>query len=459
MPLVSDIETPPIVGSTPIVPAPVISIAITSPSNHSLATDNRWVPRMNLVSHAEGFSWVIDYYSQVLNSNSQLSGQQVTVSAPYQQYTKINQLEVKVSNPLTTSQDAESMEMVVTGTAILPPFMIPNQGDMFIADIGEGSTAIFLVESTRKLSIYAESAYEITYSLNSQDSLKYIDLDQKVIKQTYYHDKFVALGKNPIILADKHSILVELEQAYQTLMKQYFKKFFSKEYKTLILPAQDTIIYDHFLIDYILSSFTTWDTQEIRDITKLNVNDDDIMSSYSIWTAIKNKDISYLNSGFKTAGVAPVTIFSNMATSYAIRYSGIKKVIYPLDPVLSVDNTMQTNIYVAQVGAIVEAPASAGQLNLMARASNLRTLPASNILNSIPLVTEDSYYVFTQKFYDNTPSMTVLEGITYNYINGVTVDNAQLLDTAKLFTKWGLLEQFYYVPIILTLIKSSISGE
>jgi hypothetical protein len=459
MPIVQDEDdSGSLIGSDPLKKQPdnITSIEITSPSNETIVTDNRWTPRMNLLTHVEGSLWKVDYYSQVLNSDSQLSGQQLSVSASYQQYNKINQFEFKVTSPLTTTQDEESKAMTVIGAGILPPFIVPQDGDMFIADIGEGKRAVFGIIRTLKLSIYKEACYEISYQLDSTDESKILDLEAKTVNQTYYHEKYVVLGKNPIILSNEHSVILELGQSFDIMIKQYFRRFYSKEFKTLLLPSQTTSIYDHFLVDFLLSQFSTWESTEIKHITKFNMSDDDNMSCDNIWTALKYRNISYLNTAFKQIGLVNTVNFSSQVVSHGIRYTGVKKAVYPLDPVLTVDNTLKDNTKLLNVESITQPEAL---VNVMVRAINLRTLDITPDQEKIPLVTKDNFYVLTESFYTKAPTMSVLEGLVWSYIENSSIDKDQLLNLSKTFLEWGLLEQFYYTPIIMVMIRSALNGD
>ena len=90
---------------------------------------------------------------------------------------------------------------------------------------------------------------------------------------------------------------------------------------------------------------------------------------------------------------------------------------------------------------------------------NLRNLQ-NTTKEEVPLVTSDEYYVLTKNFYLNdTEKMSVFEGLVISYIKKEPVDKANLLNICKLFPKWSLLQQFYYLPIVLVMIKSIIRGD
>jgi hypothetical protein len=458
MPIVSDEDT--FISQDPTVDfeTPVNNIKLTSVTNDTIVSDSRWVPRMNLLTHAEGYLWTVNYYSQITNKSSQLSAQQLTIDPTYQQYKKIHNLEMKVQSPLDSSQDEESKAMKVSGEAILNSFMIPNDKDMFTADIGEGQIGVFVITTSTKLSIYKEACYKISYTLVNTDDVRIQDLENKVVENSYYHDKFVVLGRNPIITSDKHSVLLELNQTYVTLLKQYFKRFYSREYNTIIIPGQDYITYDHYLVDFLLSQFTTYDTPEIRYVTKYNVSDDLFMGCDNLWTAIRNRDVSYLNTAFTKTGLVSAKSFSNVAVAHGIRFSNISQVVYPTDPVLTIDNINVRNTKGLSTVVLKEAEAFLiGQSNGIVNSVNLRNINGQTA--SIYTVTFDDYYVLSENFYKKTVTMSELEVIARDYIEGKPLDATQLLQSAKLYTKWGLLEQFYYTPIIAVAMRSILYGE
>ncbi len=491
-------------ASTP-VEKPIETIRITSTSNSSVLVDNRWIPRINLITHIEGSSWNVDYYSQVLTKDSQLSGQQISVSSANQQYTKISNFVLKVTSTLTSSQK-EDKSMEVTGEAIVNPSLIANEGDMFVADIGEGRLAVFEIYKTTKLSIFKEACYQISYKLISDEANRIEDLLNKTVKETVYHDSFNLFGKNPIIVKDEHSILIELHEEYRKVLEYYFKRFFSKEYKTMLVPMQSTIVYDPFLVKFLLSEFNTRDCNEIKYLIKYNTQNHDELESNSLWDSIKHRDIEYLNSSFTKYFLKDVKSLSGLVVSNGIRYSGVKKVIFPNDSKLSVDKTIDRTLPVENV-VVDNQPLGNSDINL--RVTNLRNLKGSNELptqvedgildgyytllengqqmsvfnvlsnnqtttpnttdpvsfinipkNQLPASLNDGYYVLTENFYLNKVNdLSIFEGLVLRYINKESVDKTNILNICKEFHKWSLLQQFYFLPIVLTMVRSLLNGE
>ncbi len=441
----------------PIVPPPIETVKVSTDDYKTATVDAKWIPRTSLLTHIEGSSWVVDYYSQVLDTDSNLSGQQYTKNPVYQSYKKISNLEIKVQTPLNTDQDDANKEMKVTGSGVLYPSVIPNEGDMFIADIGEGRTAVFRITSSRKNSIFKEACYDISYTLDTDNLDKRQDLEQKTVVVYYFHKDFLMNGSNPLVIKNEMDTLINLKKVYDIMLYQYFKRFFSNEYKTMVLPSQIKPTYDHYLTKYILGMFDTHEAIELTHMRLLNLDEDRVSRCDSLWDALKHKDISLLNTSFKRVGLVSALSYERRPTYNGIRYSGMGGVVYPKDPYLTVDHNYVNNVKIVEVEGLVASTDAATASNLLVRAINLRQLDTELDDNLYP-VTHDDYYVLSANFYNNTTTQSTLETAVTAYINNSQIDTDQLYNTAKNFHKWGSLEQFYYLPIIMTLVRSVLKG-
>jgi hypothetical protein len=400
---------------------------------------------------------VVDYYSQVLDTDSNLSGQQYTKNPVYQSYKKIANLEIKVQTALNTDQDDANKEMNVTGSGVLYPSVIPNEGDMFIADIGEGKTAVFTITASRKNSIFKEACYDISYKLDTDNEDKKLDLEQKTVVVYYFHKDFLLNGSNPLIIKNNMDTLLSLKKVYDIMLYQYFKRFFSNEFKTLVVPSQLKPTYDHYLTRYVLSMFNTQEAHELAYMRLLNMDEDRISRCDSLWDALKHKDVGLLNTAFTKVGLVSVLSYKREPTFNGIRYSGMGAAVYPKDPYLTVDHTYVNNVKTVESAGLSPSSDGAQASNVFVRAVNLKLLD-SEIGDDLYPVTVDDYYVLSQNFYDNNDQQSSLESAVNAYINNSQVDIDQLYNTAKNFHKWGSLEQFYYLPIVMTLIRSVLKG-
>lgn len=443
--------------------SPVKSIRVQDPSYAGVVTDSRTMDLSNLATYVEGSPWAVEYFSQVITNDSELVGQQLSVDAPYTPYQRIHGFELRVTSALVTSQNSDTKEMQVQGSANVFSMLIVNQGDMFIADIGEGKEAVFRVTNTVKKSIFNASGYEIEYTLNTDSSTVAADLRNRAVKTLYFHREFLTFGENPLIIESKHNELISLNDSYQNLLTQYFKKFMSNEFKTLLVPGQINATYDPYFVKFLLRTFSTQDADVIRHIRSLNTQGDPLSDATCIWDALTNRSPLPLNEAFQKVGLTTSSYYSDDPVMNSIKYSGVSYVVYPYWEDYALDG------YICVSGApLLSLGLISSPLNLKASFatsvydSKGLVEPASVLspttLGAIHAVTSDDYYVLSEFFYKKTIDQSLLEGMVWNFLRREPLDATRLLNLAQTVTQWGVLEQFYYTPIVLLMIRSILGN-
>jgi hypothetical protein len=448
-----------IIPAVDAVPAqPLELIKTTAVTVNTPTVDLKLQPMPGMLSHISGAPWKIrNYYSQVLTKDSELSGLQVSSSTPYQSYTCVKDMVLYVTSPLSTVQDDTTKAMKVEGVGMLLPFIIPNEGDMFTADVNQGQIAVFRITQTTKKSIFQESVYEISYDLDTTDAVKILALEQRTIRTLYYRADYLTFGKNPIITSSEQDALVALGQVYPKLVQWYMAKFFSREYTTLIIPNQASHACDYYLNKFILTLIDGTEAPEILQMRMPNVDGTEMMHAATLWDALLRKDAFIINDAFKRAALIATYSFSGNPLHMSIAFSGIGKIMWPLDPQPTTDTSIGFGLI--STGYFNLAPSfSTGvpiDANRFVTTSNLRGVTTPD---HIPAVTVDDYYVLSANFWNKTAQMTQFETTVWSYLDGGAVDVEQLLDLSKLYISWGIVEQFYYLPILMLLIKSKLVG-
>ena len=425
-----------------------------------VVVDTRYTPNTALMTHVEGSSWTVAYYSQVLAPDSQLAGQNMNLTPLQQQYKLINGFELKVTSELSTSQDPSGKGMVTTGSANVYPFLIPNKGDMFLADIGDGRAGVFTVTNTDRKSLFKETVHVIEYQLTDYATAERLgDLNAKVIDKLQFVRDYMTYGQNPMLQMEDYAVVHELRMRWGDMTQRYFKTFTSREFRTLLVPQQDHhAIYDHFLTKAVAAFFDTYDAPDVRYIRLMNVQDDQYMGTPTIWDVLKDRDIRLMKFCNRQAGLVSARTFSKDAMLEGIYYSGIDYVVYPRDPENTVDTFRENRPKLLMDQQLKDSPSTIRRLADLLGDTTFEGLTRPD---SPPIhrVTIDDYYVFSQAFYDNAPTgQSVLERLTRDYLNGEALNNKALLALSDTYHAWGSLERFYYVPILLMLIRTSIRG-
>lgn len=451
MPLINPSPT------APPEPKPDV-IQIAKPLYRGVVVDTTYIPKDNLITKIDGFPWTVDYYSQVLDDDNAPSGQQPSQDPIYQQYTLVRGMEIKVTNPLTQTQDQTTKQFQTTGSAHLYPFITPNEGDMFIADIGDGRTGLFRINNTERKTIFKDSTFLVDYVL-----VDYLtperrgDLNLKVVDTLVYVRDFMQYGQNPLVSEESFNLIGQLTNRYKEIASAYYKLFMSNEFKTLIVPGQEYPVYDHFLTKACQAIFSIEEAWQQQHCRILNADDDYGLKALSIWDALLNQDRNMMPSIFRQAGLITRTSFTRDAMLEGIYYSGIPYIVYPKD--------LDPSIEIQYGGGYVKMLDDQKIVHVAGRPLRpgdetdpdpLGELPWSDVPN-INLVTADDHYIFSQAFYEQLPvGQSRLELSVRDYLNRKALDNRVLLTLANEWLQWGRVEQYYYIPILLILIRASI---
>jgi hypothetical protein len=443
--------------SAPPVAAPS-NPTITQPAYHGVVVDSRYIPATSLLTHVQGAAWTVNYYSQVIAGNSQLSGQQVTLDPSLQQYKLIKKLELRVTQDLTTSQDTTTNAMIVTGAALVYPPLIPNVGDMFLADVGDGKEGVFQLTNVEKKTIYQDSCYQVEYKLIDYATPERLgDLKAKTVENLNFVRDFLDHGQNPIITDDDFTLSAHLVDRFHRLLPRWCKEHLNTEFMAFTVPGQERAIYDPFLAKFINAVFSSSDCHDLSRARVLNVDDDFAMKAYCLWDALLNQERGLMMRGFKKAGLVTTQSFTNNPMLEGIRFSGIDSVIYPKDPDRTVNFPSTADLKTMEDDWLTDPQPSTINLTDLLQDLNLDTQDTAPPIIK-PTVSED-YYVFSQAFYEKAASgQSLLELSVQRYLDGKSLNGHVLRAIVDSTGAWGSLERFYFIPITLVLIRAFVRG-
>lgn len=419
--------------------------------------DERYNSSTPLLQYVEGSPWTVNYYSQLIGSENELSPQQTSQSGAYQQYCFIKELEIRVTSPLDKTQDSVTKNFEVSGAATVFAKLIPNQGDMFIADSGDGRTSIFAVTSAEKLTYHKDAVYSIKYKLVDYATPERLtDLEKKIVKRTIFRKEFLHYGQSPFVLAEDFDYLITFEDSYRELLGVYLHDFFSREYQTLLVPDQDGVVYDSFLTKTILNFLAVEDHPYLARIKQPRVTGDYALETPTFWDCLLKMDKDLLPVAMQQASLMDTSYFRNIPHLSGIYYTGISKIIYPTDERTDVDSERAKLIPVT--GSIYRAGErrfTSLQRTLDGPLTGFSYVADEGVLPDIVPVTQDNYYIFTQQFY--RPSELGLssnfERLVMDALSQRALDKALIARLTTRALQWCNLERFYYIPILLAILK------
>jgi len=445
---------------------------IVSPDVESNLIDTERLDPAHILVHIGGSRWTINYYSQVLAKGDQPQHYNPNQPAPYQQYISIDDMMIMVDEPLTPSFDSELNKATLVGAATVFPYVKVNNGDPFVADIGNGRLGLFGVTAVTMNSIFAARAHRITYKLLFLlDDQKLASLNEKVVKKTFFKRDFLRFGQNPLLVEEDVDLLRRLNEHESGLLHRFMHDFFKPRNNTLLLdiisldennnPFIYKSIYDPF-VTYAISSITNiQDHPLLPKIRVLNIEGGSISLSKNIWTALIRSEFgsfSYLDRYMKV--ISQRNFASNPSLASVFWIKEVDGVMYPVNRNPYDDRLKGVS---CATPLFDELPDELGEMILGKLLGSFdgdlppEEVSVEELVADAPLyhpVNKDMSYVLSEYFYNKDPyRQSKLELLTNQYIAGQPLEPRELLRICDDVVHWGNNERFYYIPLLLILIK------
>ena len=424
-----------------------------SPRVKSAVVDTRYVPQSDLLAYIEGSSWVVDYYSQILDVHDELGGQDVSAPGPLKQLRRIWSMELKVVQDLSqVSVDSTLVENTLQGSANVYPFLVPQVGDMFRAGIADGREGIFKVTRVDPRQIFTDKVHVIEYQLiGADDPVRIFDLNEKTLVTYYFVKDFLLNLQNPLLEEADYNASKKLTLYYYDMIRLYLQHFFSRETKTLIVPAQRWYVYDHGLTDFVKSIMESFDDNNVQAIRQLNVGDDGRITSNGLWEMLMRRDPKLMKFIYTKTGLVGRRSFHRSALMAGMQYTGITSVVYPMNAHDNVDYSLCS---------AREKPVNGENIISTMPAYVPPEAPVDGSIGSMPLIKPVDMvnsYVLSEAFYKRQSGQySLLEKLLLDFLDFKIIAAADVLKLCDDSYEWGPVERFYYFPLLLLLIRYNV---
>lgn len=425
------------------------------------ATVDSRIENINTVStYISGSRWIVDYYKQILGKDDAGSTHSDSTLKVHKQYRLIKGVPIIVSQDLQASQNSDgqrSFNMTGAGSVIYD--ITPVEGDVIVADIGDGREMEFTVTSTERVSIYPEAYIDINYrAVRIMDHGTRESLDSRVKEILYYSVDNQRSGLKALLTSTEVEARSLLKKLYNVLTRRYIRDFKSRDFVTLLVPGQDNKSYDPYLTKFVKSIVDSNNYPEMHDINLLNMHGDDLSEEETIWDCILNVDLMSLDIISSRVGFVSVNKFKSRPLFNSVFFSGIHSILRVIDPGYTVNRSGR---FIPPSTSLIKAGSQTDDIKdvIPIRELNQPKLEYTDrdgdplpMINRIVL---DDYYVFSESFYEFKKPTSILERMVIDRIENGTIDVVMLSKIAEYSLKFDNLERFYYTPIILALIKLS----
>lgn len=439
--------------------APVVQhtpAKIESAQSLSVIIDNNQTPIDSLITHVAGSAVVVDYYRLVVNKDNALYSQDVGQTGVQQQYILYKAFELRQKGSLSVDQDDTDKVFTVRGTAVVHSGLIPNEGDMISADVGDGRVGIYNVTRSQRLAIMKDTVYQIEYSLvyfTNDKPESFLDLTKKVIETYHYVKERLDYNDTPFLTAEEYKFILRIGGYYKELSSYYFAWFFSKEFAAFIVPGQPSSTFDYFLYKAYRSIFRDGQSDAMQKHQAINIDDDDVIDrGFDLFTVLLERSADRFLLCDQKAGITRTVTFHRDGASSNIRYTGIRNLVYPLTKEVRADQN-HNRMYHPVLDVPLVPTLRSLELGETTKEVTAILFGTKQVFLIKP-VTIDTCYVFSQDFYDRTSNLSLLEEQTLAYIDNKALNPATIKLLCENCKYWPRLERFYYIPVLLILIQS-----
>lgn len=408
------------------------------PYEHSVV-DTRLKADTSVITFIPGFQWTVHYYSQIIGRDEGLSVFSPNQLPVYQSYHLIKDFEVRLQGELSPNFDEKDSSMSMTGTAILYPSLIPNNGDCFIADIGDGQAGLFTVTHSIQKTQFKQTTYEIQFELIRYMNQSIEDeLSQRVNKTSYFVKNRYLYGQDPIIISEEYNRINDLKEANSLLINQWLQSFFSPEYCTLRVPTSPEVVYDPYVMRAVQSVIEQKDHPIMGRMQVYACNEKLIASNIDVYKLILQREKQLLPFAFKT--------FKTMGANNGhwdpqladFRYSRMTHLVEPAEQIENGDADEMYHL------------SNHGHTQLSVLDPESETY-ASGLIHPAH---KDGYYVFSRAFYENDrDGWSDLEAMVHQFLREEMINPAKLHELHKAYRTWARLDRFYYGILIIALTK------
>lgn len=452
----------PIMQPTPLAPPEKQSdIPEIQPKRaNTVVVDNKNTPLASLITHVAGIALINDYYRLVVNKDNVLYAQDVGQSGVEQQYIKYRNFEIRMQGSLSEDQQDDDKVFVINGVGYIHSGFIPNEGDMFVADVGDGRLGVFNITRSRRMTIRVGTVYEVSYSMAyfvGDKPSQFDDLEGKVIETYFYVKERLGYNQNPFLSSEEYSFSRYMGEMFREICGNYHTQFFSKEFAAYLVPGQATPTFDYFLYRAKLAIFRDDPYGIMKKHQSINIADDDLISrKMDLFTVLIERSARKFKVCDRRVGTARTAQFYYDGVTTNIRYTGIDAIVYPISTEVRTDygnNNLNTSYL---EGPMKPTPNTMDPEILEDQISEF--MFGTKAVPLIKPVSIDDYYVFSEDFYKRTENLSILEVQTLAYIDGKEVNPKALKVLLENYIYWPRLERFYYTPILLILIMSVLKA-
>lgn len=213
----------------------------------------------DLAAYVEGINITVIFYHQINNTTYQMTSAvdfSESIDPVHLSYLKINAFQLKLQDGLDFSYEGNTSQVI--GEATVFPYFNPNVGDLFLYTVSPGRLGMFrIVETPTRLTINAATYHKIKFVLDRIFTDGNDPLIQRlnlcVAREAYFNLKRFIIGEGALLSTDEHNTIALSTAAINTLTHYYGDEFYDTQMYRTFVD--DPQLYDPYLVEFAASIF------------------------------------------------------------------------------------------------------------------------------------------------------------------------------------------------------------
>lgn len=358
------------------------------------------------------------------------------------EYWRILNFEIKLKEGVQFTFDTSKPASDLTWQGYVQPGQQPLAGDKMLYEMGPGQLAILTISTVENLSGYQDTAYMITFSVQSYCDSSDLDALYGATTKTLVWTRLSMGGTPYSVLTEESYLFYNFITAFRSeLMKYYFDVFYSDQLNSFVRPDG---VYDPCCVRFMVNKISIEDTGRrcailYRDIDKLY--------NQSIWGRLASRYTSNLNN-MTTGYFLTTASYDGFAAFFNELYNRVVILPKPYAPTAK-DGAVRLP-QSGESGYLVWAnysPAIIGPTGWIDQA-------AVAIKNATAQGgTDTAYYAFSDAFWKNDPNrMSQTELYLREMITTRTLSETNpsvLKDYLQSIYTMTDMDQYYTIPVMI----------
>jgi hypothetical protein len=217
-----------------------------------------------LLAYPKGFLMVVPYYHRntpnqdIRSFMARFSFEDEDII--HEDFTKIMNLEMRLTDSIQFQQLEEDKSVSLTGTAVTYPGLEPYEGDLFILEVDNKQQVVMIVNKVDPTTFRQERYYQVQFTAYMQLSKILYERIEMMVRDTCYFERKKYFGESELTFLSEKSwfILKELE-AYRRKISQDIISFFYNKDRESFFRVDG--VYDPYLTEFLRHKLTVRDNR------------------------------------------------------------------------------------------------------------------------------------------------------------------------------------------------------